>query len=117
MTKKSLADLEQEVTRFRDTITNGSVKMSPEKAKAMVHSFRAKGGFRAPSAVSCEMLHVPNLKFHLTCTQFDAAEFKEQLLCGAQCNLMSAMLFDGLRSRDLLDGWVDMAQKWVEDGI
>jgi hypothetical protein len=68
MTTKSLADLEQEVTRFRDTITNGSVKMS-------------------------------------------------QLLCGAQCNLMSAMLFDGLRSRDLLDGWVDMAQKWVEDGI
>jgi hypothetical protein len=117
MTRKSLANLEQEATRFRHTITNGSVEMSPEKVEAMVHSFRAKRDFRAPSAVSCEMLYVPNLKFYPTCTQFDAAEFEEQLIRGAQFNLMSTILFSGLRSEDLLYAWVDMAQKWVEDGI
>jgi hypothetical protein len=116
MTDKSLAKLAQEIITFQDAITNDCEERSPEQIEALMRSFCTRGAWIAPMVMSYETPSEPNLKFYPSCTEFDPAEFKHQMLHSAY-GIMAGILLSCLRSKDLIDAWVDMAQKWVEDGI
>jgi hypothetical protein len=116
MTEKSLAKLAQEITAFHDVITNDGEVRSSEQIEAMMRSFCTRGAWIVPMAMPYKIPSVSNLKFYPTCTEFDAAEFKHQMLHSTY-GIMVGILLSRLRSNGLIDAWVDMAQKWVEDGI
>jgi hypothetical protein len=116
MTDKSLAKLAQEIITFQDAITNDGEERSPEQIETLMRSFCTRGAWIAPMAMPCEIPSEPNLKFYPSCTKFDPAEFKYQMLHSTY-GIMAGILLSRLRSKGLIDAWVEIAQKWVEDGI
>ncbi|KAF1916020.1 hypothetical protein BDU57DRAFT_573585 [Ampelomyces quisqualis] len=59
----------------------------------------------------------PNIKFYPVFTTFDGARFKQELLQTPTRSWVGREIINDITSRGLLDQCVEMARKWVEEGI
>jgi signal-transduction protein with cAMP-binding, CBS, and nucleotidyltransferase domain len=117
LTDKSLAKLMQETITFQEFIMNDGAERALELIEALTRSFCTRDPRTTPRAKLYEIPSVPNLRFYPTCTRFDAAEFKDQMLHSTGYDIIAGILISRLSSRGLIDAWVEMAQKWVEEGV